>query len=141
MCLRLVPGQPVNLSQSCSGAQRDKFLSRTAVHLPNHKPEALSFLLQKLGQQNQQMPCNSHTCSQGRTSGGIATSVPTWEPCTVTACTQQLFQCFMAQVSLPVFHRLFRGRVCALLDGKFCLDFSDGRFYYLYYLIFSKGYF
>lgn len=141
MCFWLVSVQCVNPSQFCCGAQRDKCLLWTAVPLPKDKPEALSFLLQKLGQQNQQMSCNSHSCSQARTSDGIATSVPTWENCSFSQCTQQLFHCFTAQVSLTLFYRLFRGWVCALLDRKFCLELSDGRFYYLHYLIFSKGYF
>lgn len=47
--------------------------------------QALSFLLQKLGQQHQQMPCDSHTCSQARISSRIVTSVPTWEHWSVAA--------------------------------------------------------
>lgn len=52
-----------------------------------HKPEAHSFLLQKLGQQNQQAP----TRSQARTSDRVATSAPRWEHCSLPACTQHLF--------------------------------------------------
>lgn len=44
-------------------------------------------------------------------------------------------------ILLIVFYRLFYGCACTLPDRKFCLDFSDGRFYYLHYLISSKGYF
>lgn len=99
--------QYVSPSQPCSGAQRDQCLLWTVERLPKHKPEALSFLLQKLGQQSQKVPCNSHACSQARTSDGIATSMPTREQRSITGCTQQLFHCFMD--SLTVFHRLFHG--------------------------------
>lgn len=47
----------------------------------------------------------------------------------------------LQRILLTVFYRLFCGCVCTLPDRKFCLDFSDGRFYYLHYLISSKGYF
>lgn len=128
----------VNPSQLCSGKQREKWLLWAAVH--NTKPDPSHKLLPSFckSRGNKTRPL---TCSQARTSDRMATSAPSWEHCSLPACTQHLLHCFTAWILLTVFHRLFLGWVCTLPDGKFCLDFSDGRFYYLHYLISSTGYF
>lgn len=133
----LIPVHYVNPSQPCSEKQRNKWLLWTAVH--NSKPNTSQRLVPSFCKSWGNKTSRPLTCSQARTSDRMA--APSWEHCSLPACTQYLFHCFTAWILLTVFHRLFCGWDCTLPDGKFCLYFSDVRFYYLHYLISSKGYF
>lgn len=139
MCLWLVPVHYVNPSQSCPGKQRDEWLLRAAVH--NTKLNTSQKLGTSLCKSSDNKTSRPLTCSQARTSDRMATPAPSWEHCNLPANTQHLFYCFTTWILLIVFHRLVCGWVCTLPGGKFCLYFSDGRFYCLHYLISSKGYF